>query len=186
MRLLRSGECLKVVKKRMKWISTIMTGMLVGLAASCSSSECYENHSALPLASFYNKATLQEVSLVRLEIYGLGAPGDSILYTPQTLAQAYLPFRMWQDTTQYIFAYYGMVNDSIASLHPEKVPRDTVTFIYKPKEWFVSPECGAMYFYDMDTVAHSSFLIDSIAYNKLITNENTVNLKFYFKEEISE
>lgn len=163
-----------------------MMSALVGMAVSCSSSECYDNHSALPLAYFYNAATLQQVSLQRLEIYGVGAPGDSILYTPQTMNQAYLPFRMWQDTTQYVLAYYGMLPDSIASMYPELVPRDTVTFIYKPKEWFVSPACGAMYFYDMDTVVHTSLLIDSVAYNEVITNENTVNMKFFFKEELAQ
>lgn len=170
----------------MRWFPGLMMGAMACFAAGCSNSECYENHSALPLAAFYNSSTLQPVSLVRLQIYGIGAPGDSILYTPQTISQAYLPFRLWQDTTQYVLAYYGMVSDSIASLYPEIVPRDTVTFVYHPKEWFVSPACGAMYFYDMDTVGHTSFLLDSVTYNDIITNENTVNIKFFFHEEVSQ
>lgn len=170
----------------MRKLPLIFIGLLLAFATACSTSECYDNHSALPLASFYDKATLQPVSLIQLEIYGIGAPGDSILYTPQTLSQVYLPFRIWQDTTQYVFSYNGMVPDSIAAQFPEYVPKDTITFIYKPKEWFVSPSCGAMYFYDMDTVVHTSLLIDSIAYNEVITNENSTNIKIFFKDETAE
>lgn len=170
----------------MKKLQTFTIGILWITVAACSSDECYDNHSALPLASFYSSKTLQQVQLQKLEIYGIGAPGDSILYTPETLSQAYLPFRMWQDTTQYVFAYYGMIPDSIAYNYPELVPRDTVTFVYKPKEWFVSPSCGAMYFYDMKSADHSSLLIDSIAYNDIITNENVSNIKIFFKEALAE
>ena len=154
------------------------------LGAGCSGNECYDNHSALPLASFYDAATAQPVSLNRVEIYGIGAPGDSILYTPQTLTEAYLPFRIWQDTTRYVFAYRGMLPDSVAQQYPELVPRDTLTFIYRPKEWFVSPSCGAMYFFDMDTVVHSSLLIDSVGYNSVITNENVANIRIFFRNEV--
>lgn len=156
------------------------------LLGGCSNNECYENHSALPLATFYDAATAQPVTLQRVEIYGIGAPGDSILYPPSNLGQAYLPFRLWQDTTAYVFAYVGMVGDSIASEHPELVPTDTLTFVYRPREWFVSPACGAMYFYDMDTVTHTSTLVDSVAFNKVITNENVSNIKLFFTERTAE
>lgn len=161
-------------------------GLLVAVTAGCSGNECYENHTALPLASFYNIADMRPVTLNRVKIYGVGAPGDSVLYTSQNLGEAYLPFRLWQDTTQYVFAYNGLLPDSIAAAYPELVPKDTVTFVYKPKEWFVSPACGAMYFYDMDTVVHTSVLMDSVAFNEVITNENITNIKIFFHEELSE
>lgn len=152
----------------------------------CSNNECYENHSALPLAYFYNSSTKQQVSLNGVEIYGIGAPGDSILYRRQNLQEAYLPFRIWQDTTRYVFQYDGLLPDSLAEIYPALVPRDTITFCYRPKEWFVSPACGAMYFFDMKSVDHTSFLIDSIAFNEVITNENKVNIKIFLKEELAE
>lgn len=148
----------------------------------CSSNECYDNHSALPLAYFYSAASRQQVDLYDVEIYGVGAPGDSVLYPAQTLKQAYLPFRLWQDSTQYVFEYRSLLPDSIASEYPELVPRDTITFRYTPREWFVSPACGAMYFYDMKGVGHTSVLIDSVAYNELITNENVANIQIFFRE----
>lgn len=156
------------------------------LAGGCSGTECYENHSALPLATFYDGVTLQPISLTGLEIYGIDAPGDSVLYPPRTLSEAYLPFRFWQDTTSYVFAYTGLLPDSVGASFPELVPRDTVTFVYTPREWFVSPACGAMYFFDMDTVVHSSLLIDSVAFNGVITNENVSNIKIFFHNEVAD
>lgn len=155
---------------------------VAALLAGCSNTECYDNHSALPLASFFSSATLQQVSLTGLEIYGIGAPGDSVLYTAQNLSEAYLPFRIWQDTTQYVFEYTGLTGGE----EGVEAPKDTLTFVYHPKEWFVSPACGAMYFYDMKSVSHTSFLIDSVAYNELITNENVANIKIFFRQQISE
>ena len=168
----------------MKRIGPILIIGLMAMAASCTSNECYENHSALPLAYFYNMETGQQVSLQSVRIYGIGAPGDSVLYPTQNLQEAYLPFRIWQDTTQYVFEYMGMLPDSIPEGMVYEIPADTVSFIYEPKEWFVSPACGAMYFFDIRKVEHSSLLIDSVSYNELITNENSVNIKIFFKESI--
>ena len=163
----------------------IVIGAIAALAAGCSSNECYENHSALPLADFYSSLTLRPVNLQRVEIYGIGAPNDSILYETQTLGAAYLPFRLWQDSTQYVFVYRGLLeNDDDVPL--ELIPSDTVTFRYHPKEWFVSPACGAMYFYEMKSVAHTGLLIDSVGYDEVITNKNASNIKIFFKESIDE
>lgn len=173
---------MKIIKRLLP-IFTVTT--LLGLVA-CSGNDCYENHSALPLAAFYNSATMQPVTLNQVEIYGIGAPGDSVLYTPQNLGQAYLPFRIWEDTTSYVIAYAANFPDSIAVNHPERLPSDTITFFYTPKEWFVSPGCGAMYNFEMKEVKHTSFLLDSVSYDELITNENIVNIKMFFREAIIE
>lgn len=169
------------MKKRLPILTVVATFMLTG----CSGNECYENHSALPLASFYSASTLQQVSVQGLEIYGIGAPGDSILYTPQNLSQAYLPFRLWQDSTSYVFSYVGLVSADGEDMQDVTVPSDTVTFRYKAKEWFVSPACGAMYFYDMEDVSHTSHLIDSISCNEMITNENVTNIKIFFRDVLA-
>lgn len=171
----------------MKGGRIVIVGLFAGLILSaplggCSSSECYENHSALPLANFYSSASLKQVSLQSVEIYGIGAPNDSILYTTQTLSEAYLPFRIWDESTSYVIRYVGAIPDSIAQARPDLVPKDTITFHYKPREWFVSPSCGAMYFFDMEGVDHSDILIDSISTTEVITNENIANIKIFFKD----
>lgn len=169
-----------------KLAAYLASTVLALLAVGCSGNECYENHSALPLASFFSATTMQPVTVQGLEIYGIGAPGDSVLYTNQNLSQAYLPFRLWQDTTQYVFSYEGVVSGYEGQDYIPEAPTDTITFIYKPKEWFASPACGAMYIYEMKDVSHSSFLIDSIAYNEVITNENVTNIKIFFRSEMDQ
>lgn len=167
--------------KRLLYAALSTAGLLT---AGCSGNECYENHSALPLAAFFSAVSQRPVTLQQLEIYGVGAPGDSVLYTSQSLSEAYLPFRIWEDSTQYVFCYYGLLDNYDPEDPPLVVPSDTVTFRYNPKPWFVSPACGAMYFYEMKSVSHTSLLIDSVAFNELITNENIANMKVFFKEEV--
>lgn len=144
---------------------------------ACSSSECYDNHSALPLAGFYSYPDGQAVSVNGLTIYGIGAPGDTLLYSRETLREAYLPFRLDSDTTSYVLRYL--------TTPPEEgmeapVLTDTITFVYNRKPWFVSPACGGMYFYEIKDVMHSHLLIDSISTEEVITNLNTQNIKIFF------
>ncbi|MCH5214582.1 MAG: hypothetical protein J1E97_05260 [Muribaculaceae bacterium] len=170
-----------IVRKRMLGMAAVAATLL----SACSGNECLDNHSALPLAQFYSSSTGMAVTLNGLEIYGLGAPNDSILYTTQTLSEAYLPFRIWENSTSYVFAYEGLVSDAIEDGYEIEVPSDTITFRYTPKEWFVSPGCGAMYFYEIKEVVHSSLLIDSVSCDPVITNENAANIKVYFKSAIT-
>lgn len=148
---------------------------------SCSNSECYDNHSALPLADFFSSQTMGNITVNELSVYGVGAPGDSILYYNESLQQAYLPFRLDSDTTKYVFKYMAFANPDLEIAEQwDDLPCDTLTFVYQRKPWFVSAGCGAMYFFDMKSVTHTDFLIDSIATNKTITNENAANIKIFF------
>lgn len=142
------------------------------LATGCSGSECYDNHSAMPLAAFYSAQNGAAVNVGPVTIQGVGAPNDSVLYFEETLNQAYLPFRLAEDETTYIFEYAAAI------------PADTIKFKYRPKPWFVSPACGAMYFFDMEETQYTTFAIDSIATEPTITNVNTANIKIYFKGDI--
>lgn len=159
--------------------------LAVTIWTGCSSNECYDNHSALPLADFYSVETNQQVSINRLEIFGVGAPGDSILYYDESLSQAYLPFQLSSDTTTYVFAYLSFLqNGENVEEDTRLVPHDTIKFIYERKTWFVSPACGAMYFFDIEKVEHSSILIDSVYVDPVITNANASNIKIFFKSNL--
>lgn len=161
--------------RRKKGRIAILTLGLPMILGACSSSECYENHSALPLAGFHSYPYGENISLNGLTIYGIGAPGDSLLYSRETLSQAYLPFRLDSDTTTYVLAYTGAVAEGV------EVPTDTITFVYERKPWFVSPACGAMYFYEIKDIHHTRVLIDSIAAEPEITNINSENIKIFFE-----
>ena len=144
---------------------------------SCSSGECLENKNSLPLAGFYSSEPLpQAISLDSLSIFGIGAPGDSILHdSVRNLSQTYLPFRIDCDSTRFVIRYlqrpfgdYGI--------------SDTITFRYEIIPYFVSAACGAVYDYRMRSISTTHYLIDSVTCpDGRITNLNKENLMIYFR-----
>ena len=171
-----------MTKKGAHIMSSLLVATLLSVMAGCGTSECYENHSALPLAGFYS-ATGQAVTVRRLTVFGIGAPGDSVLYYDQTMSEAYVPFRIDRDTTTFVLAYMAYLEEGQrVDINSPSIPKDTIDFIYERKPWFVNPACGAMYFYDMKDVKFTRHLLDSISTEPVITNQNSVNIKIFFNE----
>lgn len=157
--------------------------LIAGIAiVACSSDECLGNKNSLPLAGFYSsERTPGEISLDSVSIYGIGAPGDSVLHdSVRSLKESYLPFRIDSDTTVYVIKYLqGMLGRlGIA---------DTITFIYDIRPMFVSTACGAMYDYKVKEIRHTDYIIDSVTCpSGEITNLNTENIKIYFRVSTSD
>ena len=153
-----------------------MVGGLLALA-SCASNECLDNKNSLPLAGFYSSAKVpQAVSLDSVSIYGVGAPGDSVLHdSVSNLTETYLPFRIDQGQTRYVFKYLG----GIAGLFHLG---DTITFNYDIEPWFVSSACGAIYRYRVNSIETTHIAIDSVTCPLgVIDNVDIENIKIYFK-----
>ena len=152
--------------------------MSVSVLTSCSE-ECTDNKNALPLAGFYSSETpAEKVSVSGLEVYGLGAPNDSILSPgSETKGEVYLPFRIDSDTTAYVFRYsYTEAGDSIP-----KVMADTVTFVYSRTPRFVNVECGVSYNFGIRDIVTKGELIDSVTCPMgYIDNADIENLRIYF------
>lgn len=154
----------------MKGLRGILALPAVLLVMAGCGSECYENQNALPLAKFryVEDSVSVECSMDSLLVYGLGAPGDSLLWDGGTVAQLYLPFRVDSDTTQYVFE------------HMRLPIRDTVTFRYERAPRLVSAECGVSYVYKMLSVGSTGPFIDSVVCPAgEITNKNIDNLVIY-------
>ena len=59
---------------------------------------------------------------------------------------------------------------------------DTISIGYTSEPKFVSEECGAMYCYNIDTVAHTCHFIDSVSVlEPYIDNIDVMRLKIYFR-----
>lgn len=182
------------------WAALLMSG--------CAGTDCLENRSSLPLAGFYGVtpgdapgAEARSVSVSLLTVYGIGAPGDSLLYESATLSEAWLPFRLDIDSTSYVFRYmaYAPSGDDTAApgedaaespreaaspLPVEQIPADTVTFRYVRRPWFADVACGAMYNFEVTGIEHTGFAIDSVVCPKgVITNLPEENLRIYFRME---
>ena len=147
-------------------------------ATSCNTPGCTENRSSVPLATFAGSADGQAITLDSLQIHGVGAPGDSILYKAgENLRQAYLPMRSTQEQTVWCFSYKWKALDNPAL-------NDTVTIDYTTQPYLAGDECGAMYRYTIKNVRHTGHLIDSIkVVQPHVTNLGDPNLTIYFRTE---
>lgn len=165
-------------------LPTVGPSLIGGLAllASCSTGECLENKNSLPLAGFYtSEVKPQQISLDSISIYGIGAPGDSVLHdSVRNLSQSYLPFRIDQGQTKYVIQY-------LSGLLGRYHIADTITFNYNIVPWFVSSACGVVYNYEMTSIETTHNIIDSVICPLgTIDNANIENLKIYFKVNTSE
>lgn len=144
------------------------------LLAACSNSDCAENRSSLPLASFLESAEPhREIALTNLEIAGIGAPKDSVLSVGNA-SEAYLPFKIDAHSTSYVFRYH----DTAPALF------DTISFTYDPTPRFQSVECGVIYQYHLQDISHTSHFIDSVTCPaKVIDNSPGHNIFIYFRTQ---
>lgn len=175
----RTGR-LRLINSKQLLPLAIICSLIFGMA--CSNSECYDNKNSLPLAGFYSsQSTPEKISIDSISIFGYRVPGDSILHdSVSRISQSYLPFRIDEPSTTYIFRY---LNSGI----PENKSADTITFNYDIVPWFVSSACGVVYDYKITSIETTHNEIDSvICPGGVITNENSENLKIYFKVENAE
>ena len=162
----------------MKKLHVILTlvAVLLFSAGACSNDGCLDNKSSLPKASFYSSATGKNITLSRMMISGVGAPGDSVLVGPdQSVSELYLPMRSTQSSTSWCFSYKS------EGLDFEEL-NDTVTFDYETQPYFVSDECGAIFRYLITRSSNTTHLIDSVVVvDSLITNVDMVRIKIFFR-----
>lgn len=158
-------------------LPAILAVCVITAVAACSNEECLDNKNSLPLAGFYSSDPRpQAIRVDSLTIYGIGAPGDSILQdSARNLSQVYLPFRIDQEQTRYVIKYLQ------GELGKFRVA-DTISFNYMIKPWFVSSACGVVYDYEIRSIETTHHVIDSVTCPLgEITNANIENLKIYFR-----
>lgn len=149
---------------------------IITTLGGCNSSGCIENQSSVPLAGFYSGATMKGVAVDSISIGGVGAPNDSmIVANGQGISQVYLPFRSRDSKTSFFIHYeqealnYDVLND-------------TLTFEYSSIPYFVSEECGAMYYYRISRLSYTRHLIDSVGLvDSLINNIDIERIRIYFR-----
>lgn len=157
-------------------ILKICVVLIVAVATmwSCSSSGCIDNQSSIPLAGFYDSKTKKKLKISGINIGGVGVE-TLLLSSSESAAQVYLPLRSTQSSTAFYFNYG---TDSITGYQYN----DTITFDYESIPYFVSEECGAMYYYKVGKLQSTHLLIDSVKLlEPLITNTDVERVKIYFR-----
>ncbi len=159
-------------------IAVIAVVSTTAIMESCNDIGCTDLRSSIPLAGFYSSSTEAQVTIDSLLIGGIGAPGDSLLVdtTPSRgVSTLYLPFRSENTSTSFFIKYVQKDLD-----FPEYV--DTITFDYISKPFFASADCGAMFVYDIKSVAYTRHFIDSIAItDSLVNNFDMERIKVFFR-----
>lgn len=156
---------------------TLIPGLLTALLnVSCNNGECTELRSAVPRADFYSMSTKTQVTVDSLEITGIGAMGDSILYGPSSrVSTVYLPMPALEDKVRWRIAY---MQKALA----EYGVADTITMEYTRTPWFAGEECGAMYKYTITKMAYTRNVVDSVALvDSVVVNVDKANLAVYFR-----
>lgn len=144
------------------------------LLTSCSSTGCLENQSSLPLAGFYSSRTQEGIAIDSLQVWGVDAPGDSMLVDGMA-RNTYLPLRSSVEVASFCFHYEQKELSS-------PLLNDTITVSYSSQPRFVSEECGAMYFYEIKSLQHTYHLIDSVVVvQPEVNNIDRETLRIYFR-----
>lgn len=168
---------MRSINKRKVATLSAIAAIALSFIGGCSTDECYDNRNALPYAGFYGvmEGKMNPISIDSVQVYGIGAPGDSILSSGgRAIANLYLPFRIDSDTTKYVFR---LINKAY---EPYNLA-DTLTFIYTRDARFVSAACGASYVYTMKSITSTGLLIDSVVVPEgRITNADMENIQIYF------
>ena len=170
------GNSISAIRSLAAVAIAAVCGLALSLLGVCNTAGCTENQSSIPLAGFYNSATGRSISLDSIAVGGVGAPDDSLLYSPGTrLTEIYLPLRSLDQSTSFFIHYAEKGLD-----YPEL--NDTITLDYTSTPYFASEECGAMYRYHITRMDYTTHMIDSVVIaDSLITNVAVRQFKIYFR-----
>lgn len=150
------------------------------MVAACTP-ECLDLKNSIPRAGFYEYEgdPNKTISLPSITIYGIDAPGDSALMRNSSAKLIYLPLRLNVNECKYVFHYsYDGYNDDAHN--------DTLELSYTPLPQFISHECGALYFFKIDKVSHTTHLLRAEEHRDTVTNVDIEYLKLFFFDPTSE
>lgn len=142
------------------------------LISSCNNdiTLCEESSTVQSGIGFYTLSSgqQQDTTLPQLSVIARGAMQDS-LYSQEALSNIDLPLNENADS-------------SIFSLQPDGTGiADTLRIRYKRQLTFLSPGCGFVTFFTIDTVITTHHHIDSVAIvSKKVINLNAENIQLYY------
>ena len=153
-------------------IITFVIALTIGLVA-CGNNECFDNQTTLPLAGFYSMQSQKAIQVDSLTVYGVGAPGDSLLLDNERKSKVYLPLPLSGNSTSFVFQY-NQKGINYVELN------DTLTINYDSYPQFISNECGVIYKYKVKDFFYTHHIIDSIAIPTMEFNNKDIETIFVF------
>lgn len=159
-----------------KHIVAIVVAVIVALTVlSCNNDTCNEGTRALLKTGLYRAGTTTTLTVDSLSVYGAGAPGDTMVVDTSAVSQFRLPLRPNVTECKFIVDYCAKAYTDI---------HDEITINYEPIPYFVSHECGAMFYFRINNVSYTTAIIDSVAVtDSLITNIDKVSMQIFLRTE---
>lgn len=152
----------------------IVIAVIIG-TSSCGNNECFDNQTTLPLAGFYSMQTKSAITVDSLTVYGVGAPGDSLLLDNEQQSKVYMPLPLSGNSTSFVF-HYNQKRLNYVELN------DTLTINYNSYPQFISNECGVIYKYKVTDFFYTHHLIDSIALPTMeFNNKDIETIQIFFR-----
>ncbi len=147
-------------------ISLFIVVCALVLSVSCTPGSCFEETNAYLKASFYQTSTGMAVPPDSLTLYGIGK--DSVIYKKTSRVQpAMIPLNASAPGCRFLIKINGV--------------DDTISFFYSTFAHLISKECGYTFFHDLDSVAFTRNMIDTIQVKlKTITTFNEPNIFIYY------
>lgn len=157
-------------------IFAVIALALTGLLTGCNNAGCVDMRSSTPRADFYSDSSMRAITIDSIEVTGIGAPGDSLLYTEgQRLSKIYLPMPADANAVSWRIAYRE-------ALLAERGIADTLSYAFERYPWFAGEECGAMFRYRITSMNYTTHIIDSVAIvDSLVVNIDRPTFNIYFR-----
>ncbi len=150
-------------------LSSILFGCLI---QSCSESDCSLLTTSLARFEFLDSKTHKAVELTEgAMITGIIELGDTLdIDTVFNQAKSYMSVPLsYTSQTTYV-------------MHYTETLRDTIRVIHKNIPFVSDIECGAMMFYQVESIGYTTNVLDSvILVNPEINNEEKKNFNIYYR-----
>jgi hypothetical protein len=152
-------------RKASGYIARILSGILF-FFCSCTPESCIDDTEAFLGATFSSPALNQQAP-DSLTVYGYGRDTAKIYSASRLINIASLPLNPSAQSTVFALNINGIT--------------DTISFYHYSYPHLISRECGYTYNHTLDSLTHTSNIIDSVwIRNNLITTTNEDNIRIFY------
>jgi hypothetical protein len=156
-----------MVKYLYRRFSGLILIMLLITGNSCTPLSCFDETEAFMKASFYNNETKKLQTPDSVTMYGLNMASSPIYKKSTGVQPAYLPLNSSAENCTMIIRINGI--------------NDTLKIKYTSYPHLISKECGVAFFHSIDTIIHTTNIINYIYLSKgTITTTNEENIRIFY------
>jgi hypothetical protein len=156
-----------MVSKIYRNFNRILFLTLLAGVYSCTPLSCFDETEAFMKASFYSNDTKKILAPDSLTMYGINMDSNTLYSKSVKVQPAYLPLNPSAQSCTMIIRINGI--------------NDTLDIRYSSYPHLISKECGVAFYHNIDTISHTTNIIDYIYISKgTITTINEENIRIFY------